>query len=107
MLRMCTMAYEAYVKLDELTTNSDAEDDINIEVKLAHAPGILIMLQSLLQISEAQFRRNISWIAPMMSSLSVCDDRAIRKAVQLLYVKHLNPAVIATCASNISFGLVN
>ena len=99
--RMCTMAYEAYVDLDELTAHGDAQDSFINETKVAHGPGILILLQSFLQINEEQFRRNVSWVAPMLSSLSVCDDRAIRSAVKLVYEKHLNPLVISTSTATI------
>lgn len=92
------MAYEAYIDLDELTVHGDAGDGFLNDTKAAHAPGVLIILQSLLQINSGQFQRNVTWIAPMLSSLSVCNDRSIRSAVKLVYDKHLNPLVISICA---------
>lgn len=93
------MAYRAYIDLNEMTTDGPTTDGFFEETKAAHAPGILIMLQSLLQMSAPQFKRNAHWMAPMLSELSVCDDRAIRKAVKLVYEKHVNPIVIAACSS--------
>lgn len=93
------MAYEAYVELDEMTAEEEPVDSFANEQKSAHAPGVLIILQSVLQISNTQFKRNASWISPMLSSLSVCNDRNIRKAVKLVYDEHLNPLVIAAYPS--------
>ena len=91
------MAYEAYVDLDEQSISNASNVDFLIEFKIAHAPGVLIVLQSLLQISNTQFKRNIAWVAPMLSALSVVDDRSIRSAVKLVYDRHLNPLVIELC----------
>ena len=88
------MEYESYVHLDDLTNSSEQGDMYLHEAKTAHAPCVLIILQSIHHISKVQFKRNVDWIAPMLSTLSVVNDRVIRMDVKAIYDTHLNPLVI-------------
>jgi hypothetical protein len=97
---MCKMGYAAYMDLDEMTADGEAADSFVNEQKAAHAPSVLVILHSLLQIRASQFRRNARWVTPMLAALSVCNDRAIRSAVKLVYDKHVIPIVLETCSKN-------
>jgi hypothetical protein len=102
------MGCAAYLDLDEMTAGGgtagggtaggEAEGSFASEQKAAHAPSVLIVLQSILQVRKEQFRANAAWVAPLLSSLSVCNDRAIRSAVKLVYDTHVTPIVVEACS---------
>lgn len=96
--RICNMAVNSYVDLDEMTSDGEAADSFANEQKAAHAPSILIILQSLLQITQTQFKKNAKWIVPLLSALSICNDRSIRIALKLIYDEHIQPIVIEACS---------
>ena len=58
---------------------------------------VTFVLDTLRDMQEARFVAGITWIAPMLSSVVVCNDRAVREAVSVLYDKHVNP-FIERCA---------
>lgn len=95
---------ERFMELDELMAASKAEVQtaggfyFMKEQRDSYRQPVLVCLQGLETLSQTQFRSNVAWLVPLLTSLVSSDDSEIRAMVQSLQMSFVNPLVI-TAAS--------
>lgn len=57
---------------------------------------VLFVLGHIKDMPPDEFRANIAWITPSLSSLIVCNDRRIREKVGAIYTELMNPFILRT-----------
>ena len=65
----------------------------------AYASPMSIVLKGALCLSKPQFRRNLYWLAALLSDVFLCNDRAIRSLTKEIYEKHCNPFIVLAAAA--------
>lgn len=85
-----------YASYDATTVTSS--DKFNLDQLQAYLPPVLLILEYLLSLEESRFIENIDWIVPLLSALVVVADRRVRQGVAEIYVKQVNPFIVANNA---------
>ena len=66
-----------------------------IEEQLAaYTAPMTIVLKGILCFTRKQFRRNLFWIAPLLSDISLSKDSAIRMHIHHINEKHTTPLLM-------------
>ena len=90
--RVSSKMVERFLLIDELSLTSM---NFFIEEQLEiYAAPIMLALEGIAQFSPVQFNRNVSWILPLLSSATVCNDRDVRKCIKDVYEKQVNTVLI-------------
>lgn len=86
-----------------LDENSLTNSDSYIKEELtAYAPPLMIALKGIADYQKDQFKRNIDWIATMISSINLCNDRSIRVCSKLVTDMQINSILVEYSKSTIS-----
>lgn len=77
---------------------SDASDEEPLLTSTNHRKqlyenGVVIFLNSLLELSGEQFQSLCSWVPQLLSSLILCRSQHIRYALQRVYEHHIDPRI--------------
>lgn len=90
--RISTKIIERYLLIDELSLTSS---DFFIDEQLViYAPPLMLALNGIASFSTEQFARNIPWILPLLSDVSICNSRAVRQCVKQVYENKVNSILI-------------
>lgn len=90
--RISTKIMERYMLIDELSLTST---DFFIEEQLTiYAPPVMLALNGFSNFSPEQFARNIPWILPLLSNISICNNRIVRQCVKKVYENQVNTILI-------------
>lgn len=88
-VRMVTLTFERYIKLEESLVSST--HSFAMEEHEAYGAAVLIALQGILALNAIQFKDLFSWAGSLLSSLILCDDIDVRNCLSQIYVQHVNP----------------
>eukprot|EP00603_Paraphysomonas_imperforata_P014788 CAMPEP_0114481648 /NCGR_PEP_ID=MMETSP0104-20121206/17801_1 /TAXON_ID=37642 ORGANISM="Paraphysomonas imperforata, Strain PA2" /NCGR_SAMPLE_ID=MMETSP0104 /ASSEMBLY_ACC=CAM_ASM_000202 /LENGTH=172 /DNA_ID=CAMNT_0001657261 /DNA_START=10 /DNA_END=528 /DNA_ORIENTATION=+ len=81
-----------YLLIDTLSLTST---DFFIDEQLAiYAPPVMLALDGIASFSAEQFARNIPWILPLLSDISICNNREVRQCVKQVYENQVNTILI-------------
>ena len=62
----------------------------------AYTPVAVLLLKCILDCSDIKFANNAKWMVPLLSQLILCNDPIIRVYVSNIYIKHIDPIILAT-----------
>jgi Sec7-like guanine-nucleotide exchange factor len=90
--RISCKMMERYLLIDELSLTST---DFFIEEQLAiYAPPVMLALNGIAGFTTEQFARNMDWVLPLLSDVTICNNRMVRECVKEVYEKRVNTVLI-------------
>ena len=90
--RISTKIVERFLLIDELSLTST---DFYIDEQLAiYAPPVMLALNGISKFSVEQFGRNVNWVMPLLSNVTICNNRLVRECVKEVYTVQVNTALM-------------
>jgi hypothetical protein len=89
--RIVRLTCQRYLELEEALASSTSTYD-NDEHE-AYGAVVLIALQGILSMNEAQFKKCISWALSIFADMILCDDVDVRSCISEIYHKKINPLI--------------
>jgi hypothetical protein len=90
--RISCKIMERFLLIDALSLTST---NFFIEEQLAiYAPPVMLALNGIASFTAEQFARNMAWVLPLLSNVTICNDRMVRECVKQVYENQVNTVLI-------------
>ena len=90
--RISCKMMERFLLIDALSLTST---NFFIDEQLAiYAPPVMLALNGIAGFTPEQFARNMVWVLPMLSQMTICNDRLVRACLQQVYERQVNTVLV-------------